>query len=52
MLKLPVEIHPAAELFPWMDGESYESLKKDIEQNGVQVAMTFYDGMLLFCQSK
>ena len=47
MNDLPVEVHDAANLFPMLEGEKFEELKADIEKNGVQVWMTFYDGKLL-----
>ena len=42
-----IEIHPAANIFPMMSDAEYQSLKADIEKNGVNVWMTFYDGKLL-----
>lgn len=45
--KLSVEVHPAAELFPWMDDASFEALKQDIKQHGQRDYVTFYQGKLL-----
>lgn len=45
--KLSVEVHPAAELFPWMDDASFEALKQDIKQHGQRDYVTFYKGQLL-----
>lgn len=47
MFKLPVEVHPAAQIFPMLEGDEYEAFKADIKKNGVLVGITFYDGKLL-----
>ncbi|GAB5444939.1 MAG: hypothetical protein Fues2KO_52880 [Fuerstiella sp.] len=39
--------HPAADLFPPMSEEEYQTLKADIEKNGLQTPITVRDGMIL-----
>ncbi len=41
------EIHPAATIFPMMDEVSFAALKADIEKNGQQKWITFYQGKVL-----
>jgi len=45
--KQEYEIHPAAELFPMMDQQSFERLKADIKENGQEKCITFFNGQLL-----
>jgi ParB-like chromosome segregation protein Spo0J len=45
--KQEYEIHPAAELFPMMDQQSFERLKADINENGQEKCITFFNGQLL-----
>ena len=42
-----VAIHPAAEMFPMLDGDAFEELKADIKANGQRVAITYWGGKLL-----
>lgn len=39
--------HPAAELFPLLDGEAFESFKKDIAENGLLEPIWLYDEQIL-----
>jgi ParB-like chromosome segregation protein Spo0J len=39
--------HPAAELFPMMPDDQYESFKEDVRQNGFQQDITLYKGQIL-----
>ncbi len=41
------EIHPAANVFPVMDEESFQLLKADIEKNGQCEAVVLHDGKLV-----
>ena len=41
------EIHPAATIFPMMDEESFAALKADIQKNGLEKVITFYQGKVL-----
>jgi len=41
------EIHPAATIFPMMDEASFTALKNDIEKNGLEKCITFYEGKVL-----
>ena len=40
-------IHPAARIFPMLDGPAYEALKADIEKNGLREPLVYYAGQLL-----
>ena len=42
-----MKIHPAAEVFPLMDDESFQALKEDIREHGVQENIMEWDGFLL-----
>jgi len=42
-----IKIHPAANIFPNMDAESYERLKEDIRQNGQIEPAVFFKGELI-----
>jgi len=39
--------HPLAEIFPLMDGKTYQELKADIKQNGLQEPITLFEGKIL-----
>src|SRR5262245_22906528 len=39
--------HPIADVFPLLRGEEYEKFLRDIKTNGVQIAITLYQGMIL-----
>lgn len=41
------EAHPAADLFPLLEGEAYESLKKNIAEHGLIQPIVLYDGKIL-----
>lgn len=41
------EIHPAAGLWPAMDGRDFEELKKDVQQNGLRSPIVTYQGKIL-----
>lgn len=41
------EIHPAATIFPMMDEVSFAALKADIQKNGLEKVITFYQGKVL-----
>jgi hypothetical protein len=45
--KLPFEVHPAAELFPLIEGEDFAALVEDIRLNGVNDMIVFWQGKLL-----
>lgn len=45
--KQEYEIHPAATLFPMMDQQSFERLRADINENGQEKCITFFNGQLL-----
>ena len=47
MDKLPVKVHPAANLFPMMSGKAFDELVEDIRENGQQEPVTFYCGKVL-----
>ncbi len=42
-----LEFHPLAALFPLMQGEEFEELKKDIADNGLKEAIRLYEGKIL-----
>src|SRR5262245_17994207 len=44
---MALEAHPAADLFPLMVGEEFESFKADIAKNGQKVAIVTYKGQVL-----
>jgi hypothetical protein len=39
--------HAIADLFPMLDGDDFESLKKDIDTNGVHVPIVLHDGRIV-----
>src|SRR5262245_22088962 len=39
--------HPVADMFPLMVGAPYESLKQDIQTNGLRVKIWTYQGMII-----
>ena len=39
--------HPAADLFPMMQGKQWEEFKEDIRQNGFQESVTLYKNQIL-----
>jgi hypothetical protein len=45
--KLPVDIHPVADLFPLMSDEEFAGLKDDIDTNGVREPMTMWQSKLI-----
>jgi len=45
--KLPVEIHPIADIFPMMAADEFEGLKKDIVEFGVREPMTMWNNKLI-----
>lgn len=46
--KPTVKVHPAADVFPMLEGEEYEALREDIRQNGVRVRPVLdADGLLV-----
>jgi hypothetical protein len=45
--KLPVEVHPVADLFPLMSDEEYAGLKQDIAENGLREPMTMWQSKLI-----
>jgi hypothetical protein len=42
-----IPFHPVTELFPLLEGPAFESLKKDIQENGQHVAGWLYDGKII-----
>ncbi|MEX0938529.1 MAG: hypothetical protein WDZ59_11775 [Pirellulales bacterium] len=42
-----LSIHPAAEMFPLMEGDDLQALADDIRQNEQETAVVFYEGQLL-----
>ena len=47
MKQIQYEIHPAATIFPMMDDMSFDALKADIQKNGLEKVITFYQGKVL-----
>jgi hypothetical protein len=45
--KLPVDVHPAANIFPMMAADEFEGLKSDIRANGVREPLTMWKGHLI-----
>lgn len=45
--KLPVDVHPVADIFPMMNEEEFAGLKEDIEKNGVRDCLTMWQGKLI-----
>ena len=43
----PLEIHPAAECFPMLEGDELRELREDIEAHGLQEPIAFLNGALL-----
>jgi ParB-like chromosome segregation protein Spo0J len=41
------EVHPLAEYFPILEGEEFEKLVKDIEENGQNESIVLYKGQIL-----
>ena len=46
-MKLPVEVHPVANVFPMMDREAFEALKADIAEHGQREPVTFWRNQLI-----
>jgi ParB-like chromosome segregation protein Spo0J len=46
-MKLPVEVHPVADIFPMMEREAFEALKADIAEHGQREPVTFWRDQLL-----
>lgn len=46
-MSLDVAVHPAANLFPEMKPEEYETLKEDIRVNGLRSPIVFWRGQLI-----
>lgn len=42
-----LEFHPAADIFPMMDGEPFDELVEDVRRNGLQVRIELYEGKIL-----
>lgn len=41
------EVHPAAEIFPLLEGQAFEALCADIKTNGLEQMVTLFDGKIL-----
>lgn len=41
------EIHPAAELFPYMEDDQFQGLVEDIRENGLQEPIVLFEGRIL-----
>lgn len=46
-MSLELEIHPAAELFPAMDGKEFDELVADIKKNGLLEPITVHKGKII-----
>ena len=46
-MKLPVDVHPVANVFPMMDREAFEALKADIAEHGQREPVTFWRDQLI-----
>ena len=47
ILKVPLEDHPIAEIFPLLSDAELKELAKDIEENGLRVPILIYEGKIL-----
>lgn len=45
--KLPVKVHPIANIFPMMNADEFAGLKGDIEKNGVKDSIVFWKDELI-----
>lgn len=44
---MKIEAHKFADIFPMIEGESFENLKKDIQDNGLQQTIILFEGKIL-----
>jgi hypothetical protein len=44
---MPRKVHPAANIFPMLEGDEYERLKSDIEKNGLKEPVVIYRKQLI-----